>query len=150
MFEAFDIIEKEIETDEKLEGAIETCDALTMKSYRALLDFMKTDDFKLLTRIRENISFHYGAKVVTNSLKRILDRQTKRTEKRWVNKQLSLTLGEDALDWSFDGWIENDIVVYGIFKLPDDDDPTEVQAKTDEIIVCTTWYGCSRISRAWV
>src|SRR5262249_21225146 len=98
--------------------------------------FMKSDDYKLLRRIRQNIGFHYGAKVVLQSLERLEKRaQKKREEKKYVKDNFALTLGDEALDFKPTEWVENDIVVQGIFDLPEDEEPADVQAKTDDIVV---------------
>ena len=138
IFEAFKIIEKEIEKSADLKAAIESCDARTKKSYQALLEFLKSEDYKLLLRIRNNIGFHYDAKVVLQSLQRLEKRQEKkRREKKYTNDCVALTMGTEVLDWYFKPteWVENDIIVHGIFDLPDDEEPADLQAKTDDIVM---------------
>lgn len=136
--EAFKIIEKEIEKSAELKAAIELCDVRTKKSYHTVLDFLKSDDYKLLLRIRNNIGFHYGGTVVLQSLERLEKRQEqKRREKKYTNDNVALTLGTGALDWYFKPteWVENDVIVHGIFDLPQGEESGDLQAKTDDIVM---------------
>ena len=135
IFEAFALIE-EIQKSDDLRATVEACDAQTKKSFVALETFMKSDDYKLLLVIRNTIGFHYGRKVVLQSLERIKQRlDKKREEKKPVNDLVAVTLGSEALDWHFvpTEWVENDIVVRGIFKLPEGQ-PEDDQKKSDEIV----------------
>src|SRR3954463_6556816 len=52
MFEACEIIKNEMEASDELKQAVEACDPQTNKSYRAVLKFLKSDDYKLMLRIR--------------------------------------------------------------------------------------------------
>lgn len=127
VFEAFEII-KEIEEQCELRAAVDACDRQTVKAYQTVIEFMKGDDYNLLLRIRNNIGFHYGRKVALQSLKRL--------EKR-PNKNGALTIGNEALTWYFEPteWVENDVIVHGIFGLPEDEEPTDLSAKTDDIVM---------------
>ncbi|MGH8564431.1 MAG: hypothetical protein ACREXW_10210 [Gammaproteobacteria bacterium] len=138
LFEAFEIIKKEIEKSDELKAAIEACDTQTKKSYQALLEFLKGDDYKLLLHIRNKIGFHYDRKVVLQSLERIEKRQErKRQEKKYTSDLAALTLGREALDWYLrpTEWLANDIIVHWIFKIPEYEEPADIQEKTDEIVM---------------
>jgi hypothetical protein len=45
-------VQNEIEPNAELKAAIEACDAQTKKSYQTVIKFIKSDDYKLLLRIR--------------------------------------------------------------------------------------------------
>ena len=70
LFEAFEII-KEIKERCELRAAVDASDRQTVKAYQTVVEFMNGDDYKLLRRVRNDISFHYGRKVVLQSLKRL-------------------------------------------------------------------------------
>ncbi|WP_072375405.1 hypothetical protein [Hyphomicrobium sp. NDB2Meth4] len=138
MFEALAIIENEIERTPALRAAVEQCDARTIKSYEWLVEFAKSDDFKLLTRIRNNIGFHYDAKVVSQSLRRLERQRKKKVSAGKFTKDFgALTLGNESLDWFFKPteYVENDIIIHGIFGLSEDDEPQDLQQRTDEIVM---------------
>ena len=137
ILEAFGIIE-EIEASPELLAAVEACDTQTKKSFAALQQFRTSDDYKLLLRIRNNIGFHYGGKVVLQALERIQKRLTlKREQKKKVDDLAAITLGREALDWHFvpTEWVENDIIIRGIFQIPEGDDTADEQKSTDEIVM---------------
>jgi hypothetical protein len=138
IFEAFEIIQNEIEQSAALKTAIEACNAQTKKSYQTVIEFIKSDDYNLLLRIRNDIGFHYGRRVVLQSLQRLEKRQEKkRKENEYTNEHVALTLGHEALDWHFKPTelVENDVIIHGIFNLPQDEEPADLQAKTDEIVM---------------
>lgn len=138
LLEAFKIVQNEIETSAELKAAIGACDTQTKKSYQTVIDFMGSDDYNLLLRIRNNIGFHYDRKVVTQSLRRLEERQVNKRKKNiYTNDNAALTLGHDAMDWYFTltDSVENDVVVHGIFNLPQNDQPADLQAKTDAIVM---------------
>lgn len=66
IYEAFAII-KEIKDSPALTATVDKCDPKTRRSYQTLLKFLKSDDYKLLRRIRNNVGFHYAAKDVPES-----------------------------------------------------------------------------------
>ena len=61
----------------------------------------------------------------------------KRKKNIYTNDNAALTLGHDAMDWYFTltDSVENDVVVHGIFNLPQNDQPADLQAKTDAIVM---------------
>jgi hypothetical protein len=135
ILETFELVE-EIQKSDDLKAALAACDAETQKSFAKLQEFMKNDDYKLLLMVRNTIGFHYGRKVVLQALERIKARAEKNREqkKKW-NDLVPITLGHEALDWHFvpTEWVENDIVVRGIFKIAEGD-PAEDQDKSNEIV----------------
>jgi hypothetical protein len=121
ILEAFELVE-EIRKCDELKAAVLACDERTRKSFEALEAFMKGEDYKLLLVIRNTIGFYYGRKVVLQSLARMKERlEKRRAEKKKGDDLVGITLGHDALDWHFvpTEWVENDIVVRGIFKVPE-------------------------------
>jgi hypothetical protein len=135
ILEAFELVE-EIQKSDELKAAVLACDKQTRKSFEALEAFMNGEDYKLLLVIRNTIGFHYGRKLVLQSLARIKERLEKqRAEKKNADDLVGITLGHEALDWHFvpTEWVENDIVVRGIFKIPEGQ-PMDDQQKSDEIV----------------
>ncbi len=136
-YEAFEII-KEIKAGAALTAAVDKCDPQTRSSYQRLLTFLNDGDYKLLLRIRNNVGFHYAAKDVLKALKRLERRQVRRRKDgRCVNDSHAFTLGNYAMDWHFQATeaVEDDIVVHDIFGLPENDDPVDLLAKTDDIVM---------------
>jgi hypothetical protein len=139
--EAFEII-KQIKDDPALTAAVDVCDPQTRSSYQKLLTYLSKgpnrDDYKLFRRIRNNVGFHYAAKEVLGALERLERRQARRRkEGRWVQDSHAFTLGNYAIDWHLQATeaVEDDIVVHDIFRLPENDDPVDLLAKTDDIIM---------------
>jgi len=127
VFEALAII-KEIMGDVELRSAVDTCDATTQASFEKLVTFLGSDDYKLLLKIRNNLAFHYGARIVQQSIVHLAE--------KIPNKLISCSMGDEAINWHFvpGEWVENDIIVRAIFAIEDADKET-VQSKTNEITV---------------
>jgi hypothetical protein len=138
LLEACQMIQDEFEKNADLKAAVEACDAQTKSSYAKLLEFLKGADYTLLLRVRNNIGFHYGDKVVQQSLARLgRKREKRKKEGKYTNDNAGLTLGNEALDWYFQATehVENDVIIHGIFALPEDDEPGDVQKTTDDIVM---------------
>jgi hypothetical protein len=125
IYEALSII-KDIQQDTKLRAAVQQCEAKTRSSFDAVAAFLRTDDYEMLLRIRNNASFHYDGKLAVRALEQI--------DKSFPNHRFTYSLGNDPLDWYFElGDLVNDrIVVRGIFKAPNDAD---VLAAIDPILL---------------
>jgi hypothetical protein len=125
VYEALSII-KDIQKDTKLRAAVQKCDAKTRSSFKAVAKFLRTDDYEMLLRIRNNASFHYDRKLAVKGLEQIAE--------NFPNHRFTYSLGHDPLDWYFElGDLVNDrIVVRDIFKAPKDAD---VRTAIDPILV---------------
>lgn len=127
VFEALGIV-REIAGDADLMRAVEGCDARTQASFAKLQEFLKSADYRLLLRIRNNLAFHYDDKLVARSIKLLAE--------RFPRKLISCSLGNEAIHWHFmpGEWVENDVIVRAIFGIADVDEKV-AQEKTDEIVV---------------
>jgi hypothetical protein len=125
VYEALDII-KDIQNSRSLNAIVRGCDPATRASFNAVKVFLKTDDYRKLCRIRNNISFHYDRKLGRQALEQI--------EKKFPSHVSFYSLGNDPLDWYFElGDLTLDrIVVRDIFKAPEDAD---VRAAIDPILM---------------
>ena len=70
VFEALSIIE-DIQDSPKLKTLVGACDTTTRASFDAVATFLKTDDYEMLLRIRNNASFHYDAKLSVRAAEQI-------------------------------------------------------------------------------
>ena len=66
VYEALSIIE-DIQKSAKLNALMQACDATTRSSFDAVAAFLKTADYGMLRRIRNNASFHYDAKLAVRA-----------------------------------------------------------------------------------
>ncbi|MGO8843184.1 MAG: hypothetical protein ACLQF1_19310 [Methyloceanibacter sp.] len=141
IFEAFEIITKKIEKSADLKAAIAACDPQTRSSYQVLLDFLETADYDRLLRIRNNLGFHYDTKVAQKALVRLEKRQKRRRRNgKYVQDQYALTLGNNGMDWHFElteavKQLKTISSFTKFFDLPEIDDPAELLAKSDEIVM---------------
>ena len=69
VYEALHIIE-EIKGSVQLRAAVDRCDSKTGASFNAVAKFLDTDDYKVLSRIRHNSSFHYDPKLTLRALEK--------------------------------------------------------------------------------
>ena len=85
---------------------------------------MKTADYGMLCRIRNNASFHYDGRLAVRALEQI--------DKKFQGHAFTYSLGHDPLDWFFElGDLTLDrIVVRDIFKAPES---VDVRAAIDPI-----------------
>jgi hypothetical protein len=111
VYEALKII-KEIENNNNLKRALESCDAQTRASFDAVAAFLTSADYNMLERIRHNTGFHYSDKLSQKYLTQI--------DKEFPNHCFTYTLANDFLDWYFElgDLISDKIVVRDIFKAP--------------------------------
>jgi hypothetical protein len=125
VYEALGII-KEIKGSPKLNALVQACDRETRSSFDAVAAFLKTADYQLLCRIRNNASFHYDRKLAGRALDQI--------DKKLPGHSSTYSLGHDPLDWYFElGDLASDrIVVRDIFKAPEGAD---MRAAIDPILM---------------
>jgi hypothetical protein len=125
VFEALSIIE-DVQDSPKLKALVGACDTTTRASFDAVATFLKTDDYEMLLRIRNNASFHYDAKLSVRAAEQI--------DNKFPDHVSTYSLGHDPLDWYFQiGDLALDrIVVLDIFKTPENAD---LRAAIDPILV---------------
>jgi hypothetical protein len=66
VYEALSIIE-EIQNSPKLKSLVDACDPETRTSFDAVAAFLRTADYGMLCRIRNNASFHYDRKLAARA-----------------------------------------------------------------------------------
>jgi hypothetical protein len=126
-FEALEII-KEIRDTPELAKAVEQCDAQTQTSFAAVVNAIGADEYNRMRRIRNNISFHYGRRIVEQGLEEIA------TEHPDV--PVAMTLGSEAILWHFEpaDLVVDRIVCRKILDIPKDADLSkEVGMMVDRI-----------------
>jgi len=125
IFEALSIIEH-IRDTPKLRDAVAECDQRTRGSFEKVVSFIGTDDYQIMLRIRNNITFHYGDRVVEKAIVA--------AAKSYPDVPLTMSIGQETIDWFFapaDRIIDR-IVVRDIFSVPDEAD---VRVEVDNIVV---------------
>ncbi len=125
VFEALDIIEH-IQKTPILSKAVAVCDHRTRVSFKKVSEFIGTDDYKRMLRVRNNITFHYDHKVVANALRASAEAHP--------DRPLAISMGDATLDWFFEpaDRIIDRIVVRDIFGVAPDAD---VRAEVDKMVI---------------
>jgi hypothetical protein len=115
VYEALELI-KEIRDSKTLMDEVERCSKNTRDCFATVRAFLDTDDYKKLIRLRNNIGFHYDAKLA--------DRAVKEIAADFPEDSSPMTLGEEPLDWHFvlGDKVQDKIVVRYIFEVPKDKD----------------------------
>jgi len=110
-FEALDII-KQIRDTPELVDAVKQCDAQTQGSYSAVAGAIISDDYNRMLRIRSNISFHYGRKIVEQGLTELAAEHP--------DVAVAMTLGSEPILWHFEpaDLVVDRIVCRKIFDIP--------------------------------
>jgi hypothetical protein len=93
VYEALSIIE-DIQDSPKLRMLVDACDPATRWSFNGVAVFLKTADYGMLRRIRNNASFHYDGKLAVRALEQI--------NKKFPEHISTYSLGHDPLDWYFE------------------------------------------------
>jgi hypothetical protein len=89
MYEALSIIE-DIQQGAKLRDAVQQCEGKTRSSFDAVAAFLRTDDYKMLLRIRNNVSFHYDSRLAVGrwsksaSVSRTIASRTRSAMIHWI------------------------------------------------------------------
>lgn len=124
LFEAFSIIE-DISGSAKLTEALAACDGRTQQSFQRVSDFIGSADYKKMRRIRNNLTFHYDAKVVEAALNKAAIAHP--------DVPFRVSMGDATIDWFFEpaDRIIDRMVVRDIFAVPEG---VDVRVETDNII----------------
>src|SRR5262245_32861676 len=92
VFEALQLV-KEIRDSKTLMSEVEKSSKKTQECFATVTGFLDTDDYKKLTRLRNNVGFHYDAKLA--------DRAVKEIAADFPDDSSTMTLGEEPLQWHF-------------------------------------------------
>ena len=125
IFEAMKIIE-EIRDDPDLMKTVDGSGSPTRKAFAALLAFKGSAEFKVMARIRNNLTFHYDRKTIELALASLVAKHPDATG--------SMSLGDEPHNWFFEpgDMVGDRAAVREIFKVPADAD---VAAETDRIVM---------------
>jgi hypothetical protein len=125
VFEALSIIQTIRDTSE-LADAVSAYDVRTRGSFDKIANFIDTDDYKKMVRIRNNITFHYDEGAVAKAFREVAAEHP--------DLSLHISMGDETIDWFFEpaDRIIDRIVVRDIFAVPREAD---VRAEVDNIVV---------------
>lgn len=123
VFEALLIIDM-MRKDDVLKAEVAKCEDKTRACFEEICKFFDTDDYQKLLRIRNNVGFHYDAKLAGRVLREIADKFPEDSSK--------MSLCSDTLDWYFQlgDKVTERIVVRPIFEVPEEADAS---AESDKI-----------------
>lgn len=115
VYEALEVI-KDIRDSTALMAEVQKCNKKTQECFAAVKAFLETDDYGKLIRLRNNVGFHYNAKLAERAVKEI--------PRDFPDDSSPMTLGEDPLDWHFllGDKVQDKIVVRCIFEVAKDKD----------------------------
>src|SRR5229473_7612655 len=124
-FEALVVINK-IRNDPALLKAVEACDRQTVASFNKVAARIGTAEYKMMRRVRNDVSFHYQDAIV----RRAIESQSNKNP----NMPLSLSVGHTPLDWHCEPGdkLVDSAVVRQIFEVPEGAD---VREEVDRIVV---------------
>lgn len=125
IFEAMKIVE-EIRDDPDLMKVVDRSGGPTQKAFGQLLAFKGSAEFKMMARIRNNLTFHYDPKTIELALASLVAKHPDATG--------SVSLGDEPHNWFFEpgDMVGDRAVVREIFKVPEGAD---VPAETDTIVM---------------
>lgn len=92
VFEALNVID-EIKASSVLRDLIEGADSGSQASFKKLEEFRSTPEYKVLVRLRNNLSFHYNGKLAVRGLERVVEARP--------DDLSAITFGDEVLDWHF-------------------------------------------------
>ncbi len=124
-FEALLVINK-IKREPALLKAVEACDGQTVASFHKVAAMIGTSEYKMMKRVRNDVSFHYQDEIVRQAI----ESQSKKNP----TTPLSLSVGHTPLDWYCEPGdkLVDSAVVRHIFEVPEGAD---IRVEVDRIIV---------------
>jgi hypothetical protein len=125
IFEAMKII-AEISSDPALMMVVDRAGSRTKKAFAALLAFNGSTEFKIMARIRNNLTFHYDPRTIELAVASLVAKHP--------DVSGSLSLGDEPHNWFFElgEMVGNRAAVREIFKVPEG---ANVGAETDKIVM---------------
>ncbi len=125
VYEALLVIEEMLKSD-KLTGLVGGSDSRTQAAFKKLEAFIGSADYRLLLRLRNNLSFHYDRKLAIRALERIL--------KVRPDDISPMSIGSEVLHWHFllADKIANSIFARDVLGLPEEQ--ADVPTEADKII----------------
>ncbi len=130
------LIVKEIEESPSLMRLVEQCDTPTRDEFKRLADYRRSPHYeKVMGRVRNNLAFHYDAKLVQRQLTALV--------KKHPGTVCLQSMGGRSEDWLFEAGalVGERVAVREVFEVPDDMDATQgadlVLARLQNI---STWF----------
>jgi len=125
IFEALTIVE-EIQDSPDLMKAVDRSDRFTRRGFAALLAFINSPDYRIMARIRNNLTFHYDPTTMGRAFTSLVAKHPDATG--------SMSLGDEPHNWFFEpgDMVGDRAAVREIFKVPEGAD---VAAETDKIVL---------------
>lgn len=125
IFEAMKIVE-EVRDDPDLMKVVDRSGGRTQKAFAQLLALKGSAEFKMMARIRNNLTFHYDPKTIELALASLVAKHPDTTG--------SVSLGNEPHNWFFEpgDMVGDRAVVREIFKVPEGAD---VATETDRIVM---------------
>lgn len=125
IFEAMTIV-KEIRDTPDLMKSVDRSDSFTKKGFAKLLAFLDSPEYKLMARIRNNLTFHYDPTTIERALVSLVAKHPDATG--------AMSLGDEPHNWFFEAgdMVSDRVVVREIFKVPEG---TDVGTETDKIVM---------------
>lgn len=125
IFEAMTIVE-EIRDNPNLMKAVDRSDGFTKKGFARLLAFIGSPEYRMIARIRNNLTFHYDPKTIERALTSLVAKHP--------DASGSMSLGDEPHNWFFEpgDMVGDRAAVREIFKVPEGADVT---AETDKIVM---------------
>lgn len=115
VYEALEVI-KDMRDSVTLMAEVDKCTKKTQDCFAVVAAFFDTDDYKKLILLRNNVGFHYNAKLAERAVQEIAT--------DFPDDASAMTLGENPLDWHFvlGDKVQDKIVIRYIFEVPKDKD----------------------------
>ena len=115
LFEALSIID-EIKKDKDLTAAVDKADQATKKSFDTVAQFLHSNDYKMMAKMRNVVAFHYDPKLAMRRLRKVVEDSP--------GHRILYSLGSETLDWYFElgDLIADEIVIREVFQIPEGTD----------------------------
>jgi hypothetical protein len=130
------LIIKEIEENPSLIRLVEQCDTPTRDEFKRLADYRKSHEYeKIMGRVRNNLAFHYDAKLVQRQLIALVNKHP--------GTVCSQSMGSRSEDWLFEAgaMVNERVAVREVFEVPDDMDATEgANLALEKLQSISTWF----------
>lgn len=126
IYEGLKII-REIQASKRLKRFVHECDGPTKREFNTLVAFLGDPKYeKIVGRVRNNLAFHYDAKLTERALMQYLAKH--------VGGTGAISMGNKPFDWMFEpgAFINERVAVRDVFGVPEGASVTE---ETDKLMV---------------